>query len=96
MPCTQNSGTTKGILIAYQPTDTGDRPLAAGTAYWESPNIRLALAAEVGPLRDHPENWDPPHAPFNGQVTVGSSYALLVRIRNTDQDQARTFLHLEG
>ena len=95
MTCSQPSSTTKGIVVAYQPTDTGDRPLAAGTAFWESPNIRLALASEVSGLRD-PASWDPPNPPWDGQVQVDSQYQMLVRIRNSDTEQQRASLNLQG
>jgi len=97
--------TPTGILVAYSPTDTGGgRPLPAGTVYWESPNIRLALGTvdptlgvtPVDPGLLIPANWDPPNAPFSGQVAVNSAYILLVRIRNTDPGQARASLNLQG
>jgi hypothetical protein len=95
MTCAQPSGTTKGIVVAYQPTDTGGRPLADGTPFYESPDIRLAVASDVPGLRD-PANWDPPNPPWNGQVQVGSAYQMLVRIRNSDPKQQRASLNLQG
>lgn len=96
MTCSNPSGTTPGILVAWDPTDTGARPLAANIAFWASPNIRLALQADVAAL-SNPANWDqPPYAGWNGQVDVGSAYTLLVRLRNTDTSQPRTSLNLQG
>ena len=54
MGCTNPTGTTKGILIGWDPSDTGDRPLAAGTPFWVSPNLRLALLADVAGLQQDP------------------------------------------
>ena len=95
MTCSLPSGTTKGIVVAYQPADTGDRPLAAGTAFWESPNIRMAVTSDVPGLQS-PANWDPPNPQWDGQVQVGTAYKLLVRIRNSDTQQARASLNLQG
>ncbi len=96
MACSQDSGTTKGVLVAYSPADTGDRPLAPGTAYYVSPNVRLAAQADVSALKN-PANWDiAPYAGWNGQVDINSTYNLLVRVRNTDTEQQRANLNLQG
>ena len=94
MTCSQPS-TTPGILVAYGAADTGARPLDPSIPYWESPNIRLALQTDIPALKD-PAKWDmAPFAGWNGQVVVGSTYNLLVRIRNTDAEQ-RASLNFQG
>lgn len=96
MTCSQDSGDSKGLLIAYSPADDGHRALAPGTAYWESPNIRLALATEVDALKV-PANWDKaPYAGWNGQVDVNSTYTLMVRVRNTDTVNKLASINLQG
>jgi hypothetical protein len=96
MTCSQPTGTTQGILIAYGPGDTGDRPLAAGIPFWATPNIRLALQADLANL-SNPATWDTPqYANWNGQVEISSAYNLLVRVRNTDPSQQRASLNLQG
>jgi hypothetical protein len=96
MTCSQDSGDSKGLLIAYSSADDGHRALAPGTAYWESPNIRLALTTEVPALKD-PANWDiAPYAGWNGQVDVNSTYTLMVRVRNTDTVNELARINLQG
>jgi hypothetical protein len=87
MVCSNPTGTTKGILIAYGAGDTGDRPLAANVPFYVTPNIRLALPADV-PALQNPANWDTPqYANWNGQVQVNSTYTLMVRVSNTDSTE---------
>jgi hypothetical protein len=87
---------TQGILVAYTSADNGTRNLPAGTAYYVSPNIRLALQSELAALQN-PANWDiAPFAGWNGQVVVNQTYNLLVRVRNTDPKNERASLNLEG
>jgi hypothetical protein len=96
MACTDNTGTSPGLLVAYAPTDNGERPLAANVAYWVSPNIRLALQGDVANLMD-PAAWDSAqYANWNGQVDVGSTYTLMVRVSNTDTNAQRASLNLQG
>lgn len=96
MTCSDPTGTTQGILIAYDSTDTGTRPLAANIPYWASPNIRLALQSDLAAL-SNPASWDmPQYANWNGQVDVNSPYNLLIRVRNTDASQQRASLNLQG
>ena len=96
MACSNPSGTTTGILIAYDPTDTGNRPFGTNIAYWATPNIRMALATDVPALMS-PAAWDnPPYANWNGQVEVGSTYQMMVRVRNTDPSSPRDNLQLQG
>jgi hypothetical protein len=97
MACNYPTGTNNpGILIAYDPTDTGDRPIASNIAFWASPNVRLAPQSEISDLRI-PANWDTPqYANWNGQVNENSAYNLLVRVRNTDPSQPRADLQLQG
>lgn len=95
MTCSAPTGTTKGILIAYDSTDTGDRPLAANIPFYITPNIRLAQQADI-PALSNPANWDTAqYAGWNGQVDTGSAYSLLVRVRNTDTTP-RASLNLQG
>jgi hypothetical protein len=94
MVCSAPTGLTQGLLVAYDLTDTGVRPLAG--AYWISPNIRLAAQADVAALRN-PANWDTPQfANWTGQVNVSTAYQLLVRVRNTDPELQRASLNLQG
>jgi hypothetical protein len=96
MTCSQPTTNTTGVLVAWDPSDTGVRPLAANTPFWGSPNIRLALPADLAAL-SNPANWDiAPYAGWNGQVDTGSTYNLLVRLRNTDTNQQRASLNLQG
>jgi hypothetical protein len=86
---------TKGLLIGYADpaTDNGDRPLPGGAAFWVSPNIRLATSAEVATLVN-PATWET--TAWDGTVTTGTAYSLLIRLRNTDATVERHNLNLEG
>ena len=96
MACSNPTGTTTGILIAYDPTDTGSRPSPPNIPFWATPNIRMALATDVPALKS-PAAWDTPqYANWNGQVDVGSTYQMLVRVRNTDPSNQRVNLQLQG